>query len=227
MYQHFVNQYNQIFPFDDGIKDAIQRFVTSGGDAVDLGCATGRLVHLLHDLGMHAIGIDLEPLMINRAKRDFPNHLFYQASMVDYLDDTKQYDLITCFGNTLPHLDHDQLLLFMNRIKKTLRDNGFFLVTLLNYEQILKNKPSQLKRIENDQFTFERYYDYQQDHILFKTVMTMQGLKSEGTTKLFAYTKDDLSHMLDRIGLKYTFYKNLNQDPYDSSSSHLTVVITH
>lgn len=227
MYQHFVNQYNQIFPFDDRIKDVLKKYTTSSGDAIDLGCATGRLVNMLNDLGMHAIGIDLEPMMIDRANKDFPHHLFYQASMIDFLDRHKQYDLITCFGNTLPHLDHDHLLLFMRHVKQSLKNKGFFLVTLLNYEKILKHKPSQLERVEKDHFIFERFYDYHQDYIQFKTIMTTQGMSTEGITKLFPYTKNDLSIAFDRVGLKYAFYKNLNQEPYDPSSSHLTVVITH
>lgn len=51
------------------------------GPVLDVGCGPGRVVGLLHDRGLPAIGIDLSPGMIEIARRDYPDLDFRVGSM--------------------------------------------------------------------------------------------------------------------------------------------------
>lgn len=226
MYQHFVDLYNDIFPLDHSLKESLKPFIVPDGHAVDLGCGTGRLVHLLHELGMKTHGVDMSHAMIKKAKSDFPNYSFDEMSMVDFLDGYRTYDLMTCFGNTLPHLNPEELVQFFRGVHQSLSKSGYCIITLLNYDAILKNKPAQLKKIQGDYFSFERFYDYQKDKIIFKTILTINDRVSEDQTILYPYRREELLSAIKQAGLHVNFYKNLNREEDDLSHSHLTAIIT-
>ena len=118
MYHHFVHMYNQIFPFDSKMSDHLTPFIIKDGKAIDLGCGTGRMVQLLDALQMKSSGVDIDEHMIKKAQTDFPNLEFYNQSMVDYLKESDTYDLLLCLGNTLPHLNEEELDMFFSLIKK-------------------------------------------------------------------------------------------------------------
>jgi len=225
MYQHFADLYDEIFPFDGGLEIDLKPFIKPHGQAIDLGCGTGRLVHLVNHMGMKMRGVDLDQQMVDVAKKNFPNDEFMQGDMVTSMK-LNSYDLITCFGNTLPHLKPVELSMFFNHIFDKLSPDGYFIVTMLNYDQILESKPSQLPVIKRENITFERYYTYQEDHIIFKTVLSHNHQQTEDETILFPYTKTRLEKITSEAKLKVTFYKNIKLDSYDIHHSHICMIIT-
>jgi ubiquinone/menaquinone biosynthesis C-methylase UbiE len=54
---------------------------TVRGPVADLGCGPGRVTAHLHDLGVHAFGVDLSPQMIEVARRAHPQLRFDVGSM--------------------------------------------------------------------------------------------------------------------------------------------------
>ena len=227
MYEHFVNSYNLIFPFDESLKKGLLPFIKEGGKAVDLGCGTGRLVHLLTELGMDSSGVDLDKAMIEKAKKDFPALSFYHENMVDFLSDDQVYDLILCFGNTLVHLNPEQMKQFLKRIKQRLAPNGYFIIQLLNYDKILKFKPEQLKTIHFENGKFTRHYTYYENTISFKTKLAFGEMVSEGETTLYPYTRSKLKSFFNHAELEFSFVTNLDDEKDDINSDHLTVIVTH
>ena len=225
MYQHFADLYDEIFPFDGNLEKDLKPFIKPHGQAIDLGCGTGRLVHLVNRMGTKMHGVDLDQHMIDVAKKNFPNDEFIQGDMVTSMKLTS-YDLITCFGNTLPHLKLEELYTFFNHIFDTLSPDGYFIVTMLNYDQILESKPSKLPVIKRDNLKFERYYTYQEDRIIFKTVLSLNHQQTEDETILFPYTKSRLQKIISDAKLKVTFYKNIRLDAYDVYHSHICMIIT-
>lgn len=227
MYEHFVDQYNSIFPFDDKLKTSLRPFIKHGGLAVDLGCGTGRLVHLLNELGMHAIGVDLDSKMIEKARKDYVSHTFYHANMVDYLESNEVYDLILCLGNTLVHLNPDQIKLFFKRIKQRLAPSGYFIIQILNYDKILKNKPEQLKTIHFENGIFTRHYTYLENTITFQTKLIVNDCLSEGETTLYPYTRSKLKSFFNHANLNFAFVSNLDEEKDFIDADHLTIIVTH
>lgn len=227
MYHHFVHMYNQIFPFDSKMSDHLTPFIIKDGKAIDLGCGTGRMVQLLDALQMKSSGVDIDEHMIKKAQTDFPNLEFYNQSMVDYLKESDTYDLLLCLGNTLPHLNEEELDMFFSLIKKKLTKRGTCIIQMLNYDKILKDKPETLKPIIFKDIKFYRHYTYFDNTITFKTQLWVNDELSEGSTTLYPYRRKDLVKVLDKYRFSYQFLSSLGSKEDDINESHLTLIITH
>ncbi len=226
MYDHFVAYYNRIFPFDEDLKTLLIDYITPDGFAVDLGCGTGRLVDLLHSMKMNAEGVDLNQAMIEYAKHTFPHLLFHHMSMVEFLTQSKTYQLITCFGNTLPHLNQDELHLFFHNLKKSLHPQGYALIQLLNYTHILNEKPHMLKPILFEGGSFIREYTYHEKSITFQTTLKLQESITTDQTTLYPYTKDQLVAIIEKHHLSVKAYADFDQSVWTENGYVLSLVIT-
>lgn len=63
--------------FAEVVRDA------GGGLVADVGCGPGYVTRFLHDLGVDAFGIDLSPVMVAIARRDYPDLRFEVGTMTD------------------------------------------------------------------------------------------------------------------------------------------------
>jgi len=226
MYHHISEFYNEIFPHDPALTNFIKGFIRTGDSAIDLGSGTGRLTHLMSKLGMNVIGIDLDESMVRVAKQSFPELDYKVADMVEVLKENHQYELMTCFGNTLVHLNKKQLKDFFLEVKQTLSPKGYFIVQVLNYTKILKEKPTELKELRSNDMTFNRYYEYHKDHILFTTKLKVKDIESIGRTKLYPYTLDDFTALFNKLGLKFQYLGDLKLKPFQESDYYLYMIIT-
>ena len=226
MYHHLSEFYNELFPQDPTLKSFIKGFSMPNSNAVDLGSGTGRLTKLISLLGMKVIGIDLDESMIEVAKKDYPELEFKVVDMVEYLKESHYFELMTCFGNTLVHLDKHQLNAFFKGVKNSLSPRGYLIIQILNYIKILKEKPSELKELKNENIIFNRYYEYFDEHILFTTKVTVKDKETIGSTKLYPYTIDYFITLFRTIGLKYQFFGDLKLKPFEESDYYLYMVIT-
>ena len=226
MYHHLSHFYNDLFPQDPTIKNFIQGFIQLDQHAIDLGSGTGRLTHIISELGMKVVGIDLDESMVDVAKKDYPDLEFKVADMVEVLKEKQQYELITCFGNTLVHLNKTQLINFFKEIQKKLSPQGYLVIQILNYMKILKEKPAELKEIKNSEVIFNRFYKYLNDHILFTTKLTYKDKETVGSTKIYPYTIEEFTSLFKSLGLKYQFFGDLKLKPFQDTDYYLYMVIT-
>ncbi|MDO9628277.1 MAG: class I SAM-dependent methyltransferase [Acholeplasmataceae bacterium] len=226
MYHHFSEFYNQLFPFDPQIKDFIRGFIKPSQLAIDLGSGTGRLTKLISDFGMDVIGIDLDETMVDKARKYYPEINFRVGDMVEVLKEEKKYDLMTCFGNTLVHLNHLQLKTFFKETKEKLSSQGYMIVQVLNYIKILKEKPKELKELEYNDLILNRYYDYKEKNILFTTKISIGNQESIGSTTLYPYTIESFLSLFKELGLKSQFFGDLKLKPFEDSDYYLYIVIT-
>jgi len=67
MYDLLSKYYDRLFKFNPAFKTFLFPYATKKGEALDLGCGTGRLTHLISTLDMQVKGIDLDPFMIREA----------------------------------------------------------------------------------------------------------------------------------------------------------------
>lgn len=226
MYEHFVNQYNHIFPFDTTLNHSLKPFITPSGSAVDLGCGTGRLVSLLSEMGMYTVGVDLDLAMIKKAREDYKTLQFFHMNMVDFIKNQQGFDLITCLGNTIAHLKLDELKTFFNYAKQALNKKGTILIQYLNYDKILVDRPASLKRIELDKGFFERHYTYHDDTIQFKTLLTYEDITTDDEVTLYPHTRKMLIHILDELALSYVFIKDFLNNIDDINAFYTSIIIT-
>lgn len=72
-------------PFDRAVLAAFAEGVLAagGGPVVDVGCGAGAVTDHLASLGLSIRGIDLSPVMLDHARRAYPNIPFDEGSMTD------------------------------------------------------------------------------------------------------------------------------------------------
>lgn len=138
-----AQEYKDIFPSSPDKVDLINSYLDGilSCTYLDIGCASGELAMQLSSPQRSIIGIDLDPAMINQARKEAvktaaKNLQFKQADMLHFLhhSDLCSFDLITCLGNTLVYLNGKQeLKCFLEGAKNALRKKGHLLLQILNY----------------------------------------------------------------------------------------------
>jgi glycine/sarcosine N-methyltransferase len=224
MYHHLSKYYNQLFPINENLYSQMERYMQKGKKAIDLGCGTGRLTKIIFDHQMDVTGIDLDSEMIRYAATSYPEIKFFEQNMVDALED--HYHLITCFGNTMPHLSPENLKIFLDKAKAKLDLQGYLIIEMLNYDKIMKEKPSHLKPIRVNDIHFTRLYEYVDDSIIFTTVLEFDQQKLIGSTKLYPYKLEQIEQMIRTSNLNCNIYADLEQTEFKDSDYRFYIVIT-
>lgn len=92
---------------------------------VNLGCGTGLLTRTLVRPGRSVTGIDPSTTMLNWAKeRPGAEAVTWLHGDATAIAPSGNIDLVICTGNTIMHLDHDDLGTALSRIRKALRSGG-------------------------------------------------------------------------------------------------------
>lgn len=224
MYQILSQYYDQLFTYSPKVKEFLSHFVTKDVNALDLGCGTGRLTHDLYDLGMNVIGIDLDHHMIDIAKAKYPYITFKELNMLHGFSNPP-YELITCFGNTIPHLNKEELIEIFSLIQKHLSNQGFFIIQTLNYNRILKEKLKSLKPLQYENIHLSRNYQYYDDHIIFRTLLDDGKNVYENETKLYPYRYIDYKEVTDKFDLHVEVCGDLDFSPFNDQSYYMYLII--
>jgi 2-polyprenyl-3-methyl-5-hydroxy-6-metoxy-1,4-benzoquinol methylase len=209
MYQYLSQYYDLIFDFNPKTSDFMKPYITKDGNAIDLGCGTGRLTHVLYDYHMNVLGVDLDPHMIEVAKQKYPYITFKVEDMLESFSKKDMYDLVTCFGNTIVHLNPEQLDQLFFHINHKLNKNGYVVIQTLNYDHILKTKPPFLKKIEKEGLEFIRSYMYQPSQIVFKTELNLLNQHFEGSTIIYPYVIHDFIQLSYKYQLSLAIYGDM------------------
>lgn len=226
MYKLLSSYYNKLFKFNPKLKDFVFPYITKQKDALDLGCGTGRLTHMIHTLDMNVYGVDLDFNMIDIARFKYPNLSFEVTDMLEYLEyQNQKFDLITCFGNTIVHLDYAAIHKLFRQIKLHLNKNKYFIVQLLNYTRILIEKPDSLPDLSNDNVLLKRNYVYFKDHITFETILFKDDdIFNLGTATLYPYTHLALIGIGQQYGFEVECFGKPDFSSYQVDDSHVYIV---
>jgi len=224
MYQYLSQYYDQIFEFNPKISDFMKPYITKDGYAIDLGCGTGRLTHVLYDYQMNVLGVNLDPHMIEVATKKYPYITFKVEDMLQSFNQKDKYDLVTCFGNTIVHLNPNQLDQLFLHIKQKVNINGYVVIQTLNYDHILKTKPPFLKKIEKEGLEFIRSYTYQTSHIMFKTELNLLNQHFEGFTTIYPYVINDFIKLSLKNQLSLAIYGDMIEYQPDLIPQHIYYV---
>lgn len=219
MYQSIASVYDYIFPqnmgqlkFIEGVKP-----IDKKEEVLEIGCATGNLTELLASKSDHVMGLDLDSGLLDVAHYKYPNMNFVHENMLHLENLNKSFDRIVCFGNTLVHLPNRQdVRLFFKKVYHQLKDDGYLLVQIINYDRIVDQNIGHLPTIENDHITFVRDYDIKSDHVLFQTKLLIKESQTllSNEIPLLTLRKEEIQTYLEAVGFKdIKFYGNLKGDP--------------
>lgn len=133
------NRFNNLAVYDDWLDFTIDYLDGPGMKILDLGCGTGYFTQLLAPLSGQIIGVDIDPEMLKQAKAAYSmeNLVFKEADMLDLSPLANDFDLITCFADTLCFLENlDQVQQAFKQMAQHLNKDGLLLFDVWTPYQI-------------------------------------------------------------------------------------------
>ena len=228
-YKSIAEVYDYIFPKNAKQLEFIEKlsFISENDKILDIGCATGNLTEIVFTKCKNVIGIDLDDDLISIAKEKSNEKISYKKMNMLNLSNNfekNSIDKIISFGNTLVHLpDRDNVKSYFESVFNVLKEDGAFLVQIINYNRIINQNINHLPTINNEHVEFVRNYVYDPNNksIEFKTKLTIKstGQIIENNIPLLTLTKEELETFLLDAGFKnIKFYGSLdNKELTDSS----------
>jgi SAM-dependent methyltransferase len=127
--------WEELFPLRGPRLDLALGLAAPGEGFLDAGCATGSLPRALAARGRVAHGLDLDPAFLavarDRAGAEGVDVTWHEASLLDLartVGDTR-FHLITCLGQTLPHLLAErEWLAFLTQAREALEPGGHLVI---------------------------------------------------------------------------------------------------
>lgn len=230
-YQSIAKHYENIFPLKPAQVGFAQKVALecSAKSLLDIGCATGAFAMKMGEQIDEVFAFDLDSDMVEiaKSKNQNTNVHFIDGNMldIDKLYEGQEFDMVTCFGNTLVHLSNKELKKVFSMIKAHL--NGVLLIQILNYDYVINENIKELPLIDSDVISFKRYYNHKsQEELEFKTILKIKNDNIEINNKITLYPlrKIELDKALREAGFRdISYYKNYNEDAY--SGNHLPLII--
>ncbi len=235
-YTSIAPYYDRIFLYDGTVIKFISTILDSAEKPVarksflDVGCATGTVLSALADRFDRLSGLDLDAALVALAAEKLAGEgTEADLRVADMLKlgkefPTERFSLITCLGNTLPHLTRKgQLEAFFKAVHEHLEDGGVFVFQMINYDRILDGHIRGLPVIEQPGLTFTRIYpEPREDGLLdFETILRDSGKNVEikNSVVLNPVRKDRMEALLQDAGFGSTvFFGNFAGDGYRSDS---------
>lgn len=144
-FDRFARFYDDDYRFyDEDIDLAVELAQQCGGDVLELGCGTGRVLVPIAAAGCRIAGVDSSPALLDIARKKLvADQLVESAELIQ--DDLRTFDLgkgkrgrdrfhfAYCVSNTLMHLttQHDQIQVLKNTWRH-LKPGGLLLLALFN-----------------------------------------------------------------------------------------------
>lgn len=108
-----------------GEADLVMRF---GPDRVlDAGCGAGRVAIELARRGVAVVGVDLDPDLLDRARRRAPDLAWVRADLAE-LDLEQTFDVVVMAGNVLPFVRRDRRAAAVAGAARHVRPGGHLVV---------------------------------------------------------------------------------------------------
>jgi SAM-dependent methyltransferase len=127
--------WEELFPLKRARLDLALGLCAPGAACLDAGCATGSLARALAAQGRVAHGLDLEPAFLavarQRAQEEGLALTWYEAGLLDLTAAVREtrFQLITCLGQTLPHLlEEAEWLRFFVQARAALEPGGHLVI---------------------------------------------------------------------------------------------------
>ena len=233
-YESIAKVYDYIFPKNRKQLEFVESIkkISNEEKILDIGCATGNLTEFLGEKTRNIVGIDLDKELLKEAKYKHPNLNFENMNMLKINEkfEENSFDRVVSFGNTLVHLDsREEVEEFFQKVYKTLKFNGFFIVQIINYNRVIEKNIKNLPTIDNEKVKFVRDYEYDKSigKVNFITELTIKeaNLNIKNNIKLLALTKIEIQKFLGEIGFRnIEFYGDFEGRELSDNSEALIFV---
>jgi SAM-dependent methyltransferase len=215
---------------------------------LDAACGTGMHAIALAQLGYQAVGADLSPGMVERARQNAAlQHLeitfhaagFGQLASTFHSEPCFPFDAILCLGNSLPHLLTPAALeAALADFAACLRPGGILVLQNRNFDavmaQVSRWMEPQSHREDDHEWIFLRFYDFEPSGLITFNILTLKRQAQQPwqqhntSSQLYPLRHDELIQQLEKAGFKQIrAYGNLAGDPFKKSESGNLVITAH
>ena len=120
-----ASAYLERTPWTELRLEAVRALVEpkAGERVLDLGCAAGAVSHFLSGLGCETVGVDAEPLAIDKARELFPDLQFQLANVVRLPFEEATFDKAVA-ADLVEHLDDGSFAAMLRETRRVLRPGG-------------------------------------------------------------------------------------------------------
>lgn len=211
-YDDFAWLYNKNWAdFTDRLLPVLEKYLfpllSDQSKVLDLCCGTGQLAKELSNKGYEIFGIDLSEKMIEIAKKNAPDAIFYTS-------DAREFSLPLSVDAVISAYDSLNHLMSLNEMKQVftnvfdvLKEKGVFLFDL-NLEQAHKERWNGSMSFVEDQFVCVVQASYDSDQRMAENKITIFEEKdnlwsrSDVTLHQRNYPTEDILHLLKEAGFK-------------------------
>jgi SAM-dependent methyltransferase len=223
-YSQFAEYYEAVFPFREEIAGFLRSHLLPGPRRIlDAGCGTGHYCGRLAADGHEVVGVDLDPQMIEVARRQYPAVTFRCLNVLEIGDLTPPFDLIFCIGNVAPHLTQDEFARFLDLVVRLLRPGGHWLFQVVNWDAILDRDSHtfRVRTLGGGSATFHRRYaQISEERVRFLTRLVAEERPLfEGDVWLYPIRSETVRRLhrergLDPVG----HFADFQRTPFDPTS---------
>jgi SAM-dependent methyltransferase len=152
--EHFRDEMDKK-PFDRKMLDWLAEKVGGLGIICDMGCGPGQAARYLFDHGVKACGVDLSPVMVERARSLHPGIPFRQGNMLALADVAdNSYGGIAAFYSII-HVARPALNQALKELKRVLSPGGILLLTFHIGQEVVHKDEWWDKEVSLDFIFFE------------------------------------------------------------------------
>ncbi len=233
LYDDLSVVYDIVFPENTQATGFLAKGLDPGSRILDLACGTGNYTHALIQKGHDVYSIDLDELMIQAAKRKYPDKAgnFFTGDMlsIDSIFEGQSFDMIYCIGNSIVHLPgREAIRKLTEKVFSLLNDNGMFIIQIVNYDKIVRCRIDSLPPIvrEKEGVSFIRNYtfDNSQEYVNFNTELCYDDEKIANSVKLVALQSGDLTDIVKSAGFTKVQLFGSYDEPEHTANSNATII---
>ena len=238
-YNSISEIYDDMISFDEALPRRIilLRNIINPGilKAADIGCGTGIDSLALASLGLDVTGFDPSAEMIRIARQNAGKQMlkvkFENQSAIEINEKEKnRFDLVVSLGNTFANIPESELSPSIKKCKKLLKTGGLFVLQILNYKKILKEKKRIVKISSSNNKYFIRFYDLLTGQIQFN-ILSFEKSNPENSelisAQVYPYSPAYLKSLILKAGFREVkIYSGLKGEKFLSSSHDLFIFST-
>ena len=236
-YKILSKYYDEVFKLQQSAVQFLDIGLKEKDKVLDMACGTFSYGLELTKKGKEVFGIDLSEFMIKKAEeksKEYSVELFDEdIRNINVIFKDIRFKEIFCIGNSLVYLPFkSDMKDVIKKSYKILEDDGIFIIGIVNYDRVLKDKIKKLPIIINDELgiNFTREYNYieNSEYIDLNEMLDInnedENVSDNNCVKLLPMCKDELVNMIKDAGFsKISLFGDYKENEWTKDSENTII----